>query len=105
MYYGAEVANRNYSFQRIANLTTTAQEAKGSGSAPLAGRKYLYIWNQAGANVYWSLDSTLAGATVLTKATGVMEDGDQIVLPFGPNMRVYICTQSGQANVSVTEMA
>lgn len=103
MYYGAEVANQNYSFQRIANLTTTAQEA--TGTTTLAGRKYLYIWNQAGANVYWSLDSTLSGATVLTKATGVMEDGDQIVLPFGRNMKVYVCTQSGQANVSITEMA
>ena len=104
MYYGAEIANTNYQTKRFANLTTTAQQAIG-GTAALAGRKYLLIWNQAGANVYWSFDSTLSSSNVLSKASGALEDGDQTVLPYGPNLQVYICTQTGQANVLVTEIS
>jgi hypothetical protein len=110
MYYGAEIANRQYSYQRIANLTTTSQEAIGTSnktdtSVPLTGRKYLHIWNQAGKAVFWSLDSTLAGSTVVSKASGAIADGQEVVLPFGPALRVYICTQTGQANITVTELS
>lgn len=104
MYYGASVVNTNSQTKRFANLTTTAQQAIG-GTTSLAGRKYLYIWNQAGANVFWSFDSTLSSANCLSKAVGVMEDGDQNVMPFGPNLQVYMCTQSGQANVVITEIS
>lgn len=109
MYYGAEIANKTYAHTTflLKSTDTASSEAKG-GSATLAGRKYLMLWVESGANpVYWSFDSTMTPSNCQSKASGILTDGQIDILPVGPFLQVYICTGATGVSsfVSVTEIA
>lgn len=104
MYYGAEIANKNYVHRSVQVGTTTVPATGSSAGTTAAGRKYVHLYNMSGKAVFWSLDSGLTSANVVSKAFGSIADGQEAVLPYGPSLPVYLVCQTGSATVGISEI-
>lgn len=105
MYFGAEIANKNYAHRSVQVGTTTVSAVGNSdGVTPATGRKYVHLYNMSGKAVFWSCDSALTSANVVSKAFGSIADGQEAVLPYGPHLLVYLVCQTGSATVAISEL-
>lgn len=78
----------------------TSLIANVSGTANLSNRKYLTVYNNGTAPVFWGVT---AGVTI---ATGTpIAKGQLISWAVGPNTSIYLISTVAAQNIRITEMA